>query len=78
MEPRNEVKLNDEVRYIGTAPVKEPAVMSGAIGSVIRIYDDIWTEYGNPVTHLVRFDFDGDLELELVWFNPDDLEVVAR
>lgn len=71
-----EIKLNDTVRYVGIGTPETTGIPADAIGSVIRIYDDLRTDYGDPVTHLVRFDFDGDLERELCWFAPDDLEVV--
>lgn len=74
MEPRNEVKLNDEVRYIGSTRTDVPQ----ETGSVIWVWLDLLEEYGDPVTHLVWFDQGNDFETGLFWFNPvTELEVVT-
>lgn len=72
----NTVKLNDDVQM--KPGVSREGVPADAIGSVIRIYDDVLTDYGDPKTHLVRFDFDGDLDRELHWFAPAELVVIGR
>ena len=76
MKNQHTVKINDNVRYIGC--VCHPHVTKENVGSVIRVYDDLRTEYGERETHLVAFDFGGDLEDELFWFAPEDLAVVSE
>lgn len=73
MTTTREVKLNDDVRCTGELPA---GITADHVGSVIWVWDDLREEYGHQETHLVRFDRGGDLDRELVWFDPADLQVV--
>lgn len=74
MEAKQAVELNDTVWYVGNEPPPHPLTRYDE-GSVIWIFPE-FADWGDPKTHLVRFEFDGDLDKELHWFDPADLQVV--